>query len=178
MKNANEIKKNLEKYIAEHEAKAAWWKKVERLTKKDGSGFKVFSKNFKNARIYANYMQRNVIAVGGWVNGSGYIDDELDLWEYVDHTELNPEEHTIIKESPWSREYFYLTVDEVFAKIEKRIQMHEKYVKEYKEQLEKTESVFKEFAEAIDKALATMAEKAGKNSSLYYQCREYMERAY
>ena len=178
MKNAQEVKKDLEKSLREHEAKAEWWKKVERVTKKDGSNFKIFSKNFSNCRIYANYMQRNVIAVGGWVDGSGYVDDEMDLWEYVDNTELNPDEHTIIKEAVWSRAYFYLTVDEVFQKIATQIEMHERYAKEYREQIEKADEVFNEFAEAINIALDKLKEKAGDNTSLYYRCREYMKTAY
>lgn len=178
MKNAQEIKNTLEKYIAENEAKAELWRKVERITKKDGTDFKAFAKNFGNARIYANYMRRNVIAVSGWVNGHNYISDEIDLWEYVDSTKLNPEEHEIIRESAWTREYFYLTVSEVFDKIAETIETLERRTEEYKKQLAQVDDVFTEFSNAINEALNTLAEKAGKYTSLYHECREYMKTAW
>lgn len=187
MKSVQSVKDYLEKCMREHEAKAKLWKKVTRLKKKDGSDFKTLSKNFGNAKIYANYMQRNVIGVNGWVNNKyvedkwlndKYIEDEMDIWEYADETKLNLEEHTVIKEAAWSRAYIYLTADEIWEKIEKQIKFHEQKVNEYREQLAKADKVFTEFAEAIDAALIKLKEKAGDHTSLYYQCREYMKTTY
>lgn len=177
MQTTDTIKADLIKQITEYEAKITLWKNVKRLTKKDGSDFKIFSKNFGNAIVYSNYMGRNALKVNGWIKDLGYIEDEIGIWDYVDNTDLNPEEHTIIQEAIWSRPYFYLTVDEIFAEINKIIEIYERNISSYRDELNKVDEVFTEFTEAIDAALAKLREKAGDRTTLYYECREYMKHA-
>lgn len=177
MQTTDKIKADLIKTITEYEARITLWKNVKRLTKKDGSDFKIFSKNFGNATVYSNYMGRNALKVNGWIKDLGYIEDEIWMWEYVDSTELNPEEHTIIQEAVWSRPYFYLTVDEMFAEINRIIEIYERKISSCRNEFSTVDEIFTEFAEAIDAALIKLKEKAGDRTILYYECRDYMKHA-
>lgn len=50
-KSKEAIRKQFENYIQEYEVKIRLWSAVKRVTKKDGSDFQSFGKNFENAEI-------------------------------------------------------------------------------------------------------------------------------
>lgn len=176
----SDIARTLESYISEYESKIQLWKKVKRVYKKDGSNFKVLSKNFENAKIqnktYSSYEDPEMI-VSDWTQSAGYISDSIDLRELVKYSSLKPDEDRIIK-VPYLEPYFFLTVDEIEKKIAATIKLYETHIEEYKKQLAICDKTYDQFKSAIDNALSDLRKSAGNNTSLYYMCRDYMKRAY
>ena len=71
-----------------------------------------------------------------------------------------------------------MTIEEILQEIENTIKRYEEYINDLNRQIENAGRIFEEFSTAIDSALTTLKTDAGKNSSLYFACREYMTRAY
>lgn len=177
-----EMRKQLERYIAETECKLELWRGVQRVTKKDGSNFKVLSKNFSGAEIVSKgYMLHYspVIKVSKFYKDPlwAVVEDELDIYELVKYSDLEPAADRIIRES-FLEPYFFLTIDEIFEKIAAHILKLEKYLDGYRADLAAFDSVFDSFSAAIRAALADVKKADSGDNTLYYMMREYMHTIY
>ena len=175
----NDIIEKLNKSKNDYILKIELWKKVERVTKKDGTEFAVLSKNFKNARIVpatVSIRPAYEIQVNDFVSGR-YISDYFDITPIVRYYAGDVAPERIIKES-FLEPYFNMNVEEIEKEIKRRIDKYTEYVKDYERQITEAERVFSKFSAAIETALKELKEEAGDNSSLYYQCREYMTKQY
>ena len=175
----NEIIETLKGYKRDYENKIELWKRVERVKKKNGDDFSVFSKNFKNANItpsVASIRPAFEIWVGDYINGV-YTRDYFDITPCVKNFHGVVSEDRIKKET-LIEPYFYMTIEEIMQEIENTIKKYEEYIKDLNKQIENAGRIFEEFSTAIDSALTTLKADAGNNSSLYFACREYMTRAY
>lgn len=163
------IKKELEKKLDYHKALLEAWQKVTRNYKKDGKPFQDLQKNFNNARVYNkaySMKPEKEIRVDTCTKLNGYINESVDNCELAKYTKFTPDESRIIKES-FLEPYFYLTLEEIEAKIEERKAYHEKRIaelekaiKENKKDNERAEKIL----EYIEKELAKVNPDA---ASLY-----------
>ena len=175
----NEIIERLKGYKKDYENKIELWKRVERVKKKNGDDFSVFSKNFKNASItpsVASIRPDYEIRVSGNIDGV-YTNDYFEIYPCVKHYHGHVSEDRIIKES-FLEAYFIMTIEEIFEEIERHIKVYEEYINDLNKQIENAGRIFEEFSTTIDNALKTLKTDAGNDSSLYFACREYMTRAY
>ena len=113
-----ELKEKLSKRIKNIDAEINAWKKVEILTKKDGSAFKQLQKNFKNAKI--TYLINYDINIY-FHNGSTYTESSIN----IETEENNTGKREISRSSYCNKYYYFLTVEEIKQKIDERIQQLE-----------------------------------------------------
>lgn len=178
-RKCNEIIEKLKEYKKDYENKIELWRKVERIKKKNGEDFSIFSKNFKNAKIspsVASIRPDLEIWVNDYVNGV-YTSDYFEVMPCVKYYKGVVSEDRIIKES-YLEPYFKMTIEEIMQEIENRIKTYEEYINDLNRQIDNAEKIFNQFSTTIDNALTTLKKDAGNNSSLYFACREYMTRAY
>ena len=147
-----DIKKEFNKRIDEHETLLKAWEKVERLTKKDGTNFAILSKNFKNATVRNNeYSLRpdKQIHVYGITKNNAYIGEDISTTDHADRYDgraIAPER--IIKES-YLTPYYIKTVDEIFEDIEAKKEYHRKAIEGYKKQIEKSKEYYDKVNEKL-----------------------------
>ena len=107
--NLDGIQTELKKRIAAQEARLAAWEAVTFPTKKDGSPFKVMSKNISGASYYmeAWAMQPGEyrLRVTTWADGSGYISSEIDVYCLVKYL---PDENKRAKTQNYQPKLQYL----------------------------------------------------------------------
>lgn len=139
MANYETFENKLKKNLAEHECKLELWKNVKRLSKKDGTDFAHFGKNFENAKVSTPaYLDFERLKVNGRIiPTSAWTDDEIDLVR--DANDSIPDERTF---EHYGRKKYHLTVDEAFEAIENRIRYYEVEIQNDKLQLAHAESIF------------------------------------
>lgn len=113
-----ELKEKLSKRIKNIDAEINAWKKVEILTKKDGSAFKQLQKNFKNAKI-TNLINYDINIY--FHNGSTYTESSIN----IETAENNTGKREISRSSYCNKYYYFLSVEEIKQKIDERIQQLE-----------------------------------------------------
>lgn len=178
MKTAEDIKKTLGKYIRENEKKIELWEHVQRVHKKDGSDFANFGKNFTGCKVeQKSYSDDKDLVVSDWAPGFGYVQDGIGCRQLVKYSTLRPAEDRIQKIA-YLEPFFYITPDEAEVLIKERIEKLRSLNADYQYQLDQADEVFSRFKYAIDNALQDLKDRAGKNSVLYYEAREYMKAAY
>lgn len=118
-----ELKEKLSKRIKNIDAEIQAWKKVEILTKKDGSAFKQLQKNFKNAKI-TNLINYDINIY--FHNGSTYTEASIN----IETAENNTGKREISRSSYCNKYYYFLSVEEIKQKIDERIQQLEEEKKQ------------------------------------------------
>lgn len=83
IRTAADIEQHIKESIAYYDTRINAWEAVRRLTKKDGSDFANFGKNFENARICAPYGLHNKLVVNFRDERGRYTEDYIDLAESV-----------------------------------------------------------------------------------------------
>lgn len=178
MKTAEEIKSKLSKYIAENEEKIKLWEQVQRVHKKDGGDFANFGKNFTGCKVQEkSYSSDKEIVVSSWAQGIGYKHDEIDLRQIVRYSKITPSADQVQK-VPGLEPFFYVTPDQAEALIADRIETLKQHNAEYKQQLAITDKVYSRFIFQINNALQELKDQTGDHSTLYYEARDYMQKAY
>ena len=169
-----EIRTRFENYIREYEEKIKLWKNVKVVTKKDGTPFKDFNRNFEGADVVRpayGFGDIDLVVVNYKIRIAGnHVTDTIHTRELVKYTKLNPSEDRIIKET-YLEPYFYLTIPEIMEKIQRTIQIYEKNIEEYKDQIEKLDWMYDEVVTRINDTMDYIRENAGGNTSLYYELR-------
>lgn len=180
MKTTEDIKKTLGKYIRENEKKIELWENVQRVHKKDGTDFANFGKNFTGCRVqqksYSSYDDKEII-VSDWTPVFGCVQDGIGCRQLVKYSTIKPAEDRIQKIA-YLEPFFYITPDEAEILIKERIEELYTLNAHYINQLDQVDEIFTRFKYAIDNALQDLKDRAGKNSVLYYEAREYMKAAY
>lgn len=175
----NEMIEKMQRYIKEYEFKIEMWEKVKRVSKKNGGDFTVFSKNFENASIepaLSVLRPDYEIVVYGRLNGNS-IKDYINICPCVKNYKkaVDPAR---VKSETLIEPYFNMTIEEVFEAIQEQIEKYRVYICDLKRQIDISEKVYTEFTNAIDNAMKELKEAAGKDTTLYYSAREYMEKAH
>ena len=122
------------------------WQNVGRVSKKDGGNFVNFGKNFTNATIRQEYTWCKPSLKVDYIQSSGG-------WTY-DTIEIDEKD----------------TVEDVFGKINKRIQLLNGYVAEDERKARNTERVFKE----VERTMKELTKFCGENGFSSYEVCNYI----
>ena len=177
-KSKEDIRKQFENYIKEYEVKIRLWSAVKRVTKKDGSDFQSFGKNFENAeivrgRICADDFEIRVSDYSIRIDGR-WVDDTIDIKQIVEYSKITPAEEQIVKES-FYKPYFYMTPDQVMEYIQNTIEIYKRKIEEYKDQLAKLDSLYDFVKVSVDNIMNKIKAETEGNSSLYYAMRDLIK---
>ena len=169
----NELAREIEKDTAYIEA----WEKVEILTKKDGTPFANFAKNFSGATvfipIYAMQSGERAIRVNVCTKSCGYTYDEINLYNLVknmkDEKKLAKTENYQPKQTYLEQVYSY-DMDDAKEAIENRIAYLKDRVETMKRQYENAETIFNKFKNEYEKLISDLEKdtEKDKNSTLFY----------
>ena len=170
-KSKEAIRKQFENYIKEYEVKIRLWSAVKRVTKKDGSDFQSFAKNFENAeivrgRICADDFEIRVADYSVRIAGK-WVEDAIDIKQIVEYSKIIPAEEQIVKES-FYKPYFYMTPAQVMECIQNTIETYKQKIKEYWDQLAKLDSLYDFVKVSVDNIMNKIKAETESNSSLYY----------
>lgn len=179
MKTKEEIKTKFENYIKEYEEKIRLWKNVKVVTKKDGTPFRDFNRNFEGADVVRpaySFGDIDLVVTNYQIRINGnWVEDTIHTRELVRYSDLKPSEDRIINER-FLEPYFYLTIPEIMEKIQKTIQTYEKDIEEYKEQIAKLDWMYDEVVTRINSTMDYIRDNAGSGTSLYYELRECIQK--
>lgn len=158
--NLDGIKTEIRKQIKIEKAKLEAWKKVTFPTKKDGSSFKIMSKNISGARIfheeYALQPNENVLRVGFNVNEYGWHTDEIKLYELIKYMKDEAKKAKTINYGPEMRmlERIYIyDLDDIKEAVSKHIARIENAIATLKAELEASDTAYNAFKNAFGKAI-------------------------
>lgn len=141
MERFEDFMKHLEANYNDTCTKLELWKNVKRLSKKDGSDFQNFGKNFDGATIDHDAILEDRLEVRGRTErGIVWVEDHIDLVE--DATSDIEAERRYKPYSFSKQEKYHLNVDEVFEKIEARIRYFETQKVNYELQMQHAESIY------------------------------------
>lgn len=180
--NKEQIRAKLEKYISEYKAKIELWQHVERITKKDGTDFQNFCKNFVGAKIETGGIHgRDIVVFDHKVINSRmeWIEDkistDLNVEDYVRFFSKHPEEERIIRERI-IKDYLYLTPDETMQMIKRQIAIYQERITDYREQLEMLDNAYDvikaKTKELYDTLEAVTGDLGMYHNSLYYELKK------
>lgn len=165
------IETNLKRRLAQNIAALEAWKKVEHLTKKDGSEFKHISKSFENAKIDYNFLGRPILKVYFHDDYNGYSSDEMNLYDSYNaysKTQKYPE-------NTYADKVHYLTPSEAMEDVNKKIECYENVINEKKETLEKLESLYIEYTNKLKVLYSEALDECGDNRQLKSSIKEALE---
>lgn len=177
-----QIRAKLEKYVAEYKAKIELWQRVERITKKDGTDFQNFCKNFSGAKIETGGIHDRDIVVYGYCvieKREQWIEDkiatDINLEDYIKIFDRKPEEARIIRET-LIKDYLYLTPDESMQLINRQIAIYQERITDYQKQLEMLDNAYDVIKAKTKELYDTLKEVSGDlgmyHNSLYYALKE------
>lgn len=126
------------------------WQNVKRVTKKDGTNFANFSKNFVNAEIKQDYNWCRPSLKVSFCQGNG-------TWTY-DTIEIEEND----------------TVDNVFEKINNRVKLFNGYIVENERKARNVEYVFNE----VDRTMAELTKFGKENGFSSYEICNYIKDNY
>lgn len=174
-KTKEQIRKETENSILMYEKKIELWKKVRRVTKKDGSDFQNFGKNFENAkiirgRICADDFEICVNDYGVRIGGE-WAEDKFDIRQVVKYSKITPDESQIIKQS-FLEPYFFLTPEQVMQMIQIKIQTYEEMIAEYREQLTKLDDLYDYVKNSLTEIMQKLRHETGGSSHMFYELRK------
>lgn len=183
--NLDGIKTELEKRLSYEKSILQAWENVTFPTKKDGTPFKVMSKNFENAKFYnditAWHDYEKKLKVGAFDNLNGYIDESISCYEMVkyitDKSMLEKTENIMPKEPMLEQVYVY-DLDDIKEDIKKTINRHKENIMSLEKQIIQAEKAYNDFVEAYRKAIQELEENAGEKTSLFYAVRDTVKTRY
>lgn len=175
--NLDGIKTELVKEIEATTARLEAWEKVSFPTKKDGTQFKLMSKNIANATYYMDQyaMQPGEykLRVTTWTKLNGYISSEIDVYNLVrylkDENKIGKIQNYQPKQTYLEQVYTY-DLEDIKQAVSEKIAQLKKEIVQLKAQLKKADDAYNNFRKAYDTAVKQLELDANKaeNSTLYY----------
>lgn len=155
--NLDGIKTELNKRIDRNNALLKAWEKVTFPTKKDGSPFKVMSKNINGANYgkydYAMQQGKMVLTIYAYSNLSGYISDEIQCYELVkylkDENKKEKINNYMPKQSYLEQIYLY-DLEDIKKAVSNKITYLKDRIKSLNKQIEIVDECYKCFLEKYD----------------------------
>ena len=142
---ADELKKKYLENAESYKSAIKAWQNVKRATKKDGSDFANFGKNFVNANINREYYWSNQTIRVDYQYNHGWTHDTIDV---------NDND----------------SVNDVFDKINKRIELFRGYVTDDERKARNTEYVFNE----VDRNMKELTKFCKENGFSAYEVCDYI----
>lgn len=149
------------------------WKKVKRLYKKDGTPFKVLSKNFEGCKFatpyYSNDKSDLQLKIHIRTPFDGIVEDEIYLYRPL-------ESLPTIENREILRNYGLLTLGEIEHEINKKIEWYENTIKKYNRYIENIDNYFNVVDENLENIVNTLKQYNNDDErSIYYAMRQYIE---
>lgn len=170
----NDIEKTLQRKERELIALIIAYENIERKRKKDGTNFKVFSKNFTNCKIirdeYSLYTNNYKLIVYGRTIFGELVDDDINLYKHVDSMTDNEIKHDPEPKEQFLRQIYLFDVDETEQAIKDRIVVLEKNLDIVQNQLNNLDDDIEKLDE-----LTEHIKKVVNDTTLGYIAREYIK---
>lgn len=161
----DEVKKVLQDYINDYDARVKAWEAVTIDKKKNGEDFAQIGRSIKGAKIGVYYPVEeptHPYLTIYYKTSAGFQSDHLAIYYYIDT--LTEEERTsrkVIYNNGILRHTSQMTADEIRFEIVKTINNYNDQIKSLKNQLKQSEKMFTKYRKAIEKAESEL-EKADK----------------
>lgn len=184
--NLDGIKTELEKRLSYEKSILKAWENVTFPTKKDGTPFKVMSKNFDGAKLYLdNFAWRDYekkLKVNTFDELNGYISEDINCYNQVkyisDKSKLEKVSNIMPKEPMLEQMYVY-DLDDIKEEIQKTINRHKENIVSLEKQINQAEKAYNNFVADYKKAIENLVETCGANdNSLFYAVRDTVKERY
>ena len=172
--------------ITDTKSRIEAWRKVKRLTKKDGSDFAIKSKNIDGAKFnsytYVENYEHPYLTICYICNGFSK-EESLPMFEYIDDMQKNNDvrlenKDQIIEKHGISRGTYIYSIDECFQAIERYILKLENNLKEYIKQLDNADFYINKADKIINDIKSLINEDGLKNepykNTLCYETEDYI----
>lgn len=184
--NLDGIKTELEKRLSYEKSILKAWENVTFPTKKDGTPFKVMSKNFDGAKLYLdNFAWRDYekrLKVNIFDDLNGYISEDINCYNQVkyisDKSKLEKVSNIMPKEPMLEQVYVY-DLEDIKEEIQKTINRHKENIVSLEKQIDQAEKAYNDFVADYKKAIENLVETCGANdNSLFYAVRDTVKERY
>ena len=185
--NLDGIQTEIRKDIERKETALAAWQAVTFPTKKDGSAFKILSKNISGAGLYVDEyaMQpgENKLRVFSWSKSCGSVVSSIDVYCLVkylkDERKIAKTENYMPKQTYLEQVYRY-DLEDIKEAVADKIARLQAEIEQLKEQLEISADVFRDFRKAYGEALEKLEldSKKSVNPTLYYMILDTVKNRY
>lgn len=184
--NLDGIKTELEKRLSYEKSILKAWENVTFPTKKDGTPFKVMSKNFDGAKLYLdNFAWRDYekrLKVNIFDDLNGYISEDINCYNQVkyisDKSKLEKVSNIMPKEPMLEQMYVY-DLEDIKEEIQKTINRHKENIVSLEKQIDQAEKAYNDFVADYKKAIENLVETCGANdNSLFYAVRDTVKERY
>lgn len=184
--NLDGIKTELEKRLSYEKSILKAWENVTFPTKKDGTPFKVMSKNFDGAKLYLdNFAWRDYeksLKVNIFDDLNGYISEDINCYNQVkyifDKSKLEKVSNIMPKEPMLEQVYVY-DLEDIKEEIQKTINRHKENIVSLEKQINQAEKAYNNFVADYKKAIENLVETCGANdNSLFYAVRDTVKERY
>jgi hypothetical protein len=185
--NLEGIKTELTKEINKKKAFLEAWENVSFPTKKDGSPFKIMSKNISGATYYTESyaMQPGeyMLKVHTWADGTGYVSSEVRAHELVKYLKDEAKRAKTQNYQPkiaYLEQVYTYDIDDIKQEVATKIEALRAEIIELETQLEIASEVFTNFRNAYAKAMNELEEtsRKSKNRTLYYMVLDTIKSRY
>lgn len=165
------IQTNTKRRLSQNIAALNAWKKVKRITKKDGTEFKYISKSFENAKIGYDFSGKPVLKICFHDDYNGYSNDEI--WMYDSYNAYSKTQK--YSKNTYINGVHYLTPIEAMEVVNEKIKYYENIINEKKETLEKLEALYIEYTNKLKALYNDALDKCGGNMELKSSMKEALE---
>lgn len=185
--NLDGIQTELRKSIDRKETALAAWQAVTFPAKKDGTPFKVLSKNISGATLYtAEYAMQpgeNKLRVCGWTKTCGSIISTIDVHCLVKYLKDDSKKAKVQNYQPkqtYLEQVYTYDLDDIKEAVANKITALQEEIKQLNQQLDISGDVFRNFRSAYGKALEKLEQESGKteNPTLYYMVLDTVKNRY
>lgn len=173
----NELNKSENYYRCRIEA----WKKVSRLSKKDGSDFATLSKNFEGAKIcmpyYLNSVSDRQIEICFTDENGRFATDYFKIWRKAKDGQELTGRNTY---KPWSETWYEMNTEEIFEEINATIEKYQTWLDSIIEQKKVAKKTFSKLEKMVKEAKTLVDDVNDKegSSTLHFALRSYVENFY
>lgn len=184
--NLDNIKAELNKRLSYEKSILKAWENVTFPTKKDGTPFKVMSKNFDGAKLYLdNFAWRDYekrLKVNIFDDLNGYISEDISCYNQIkyifDKSKLEKVSNIMPKEPMLEQVYVY-DLEDIKEEIQKTINRHKENIVSLEKQIDQAEKAYNDFVSDYKKAIENLVETCGANdNSLFYAVRDTVKTRY
>lgn len=180
----NEITTKMENKITRAKGLLSAWQAVTFPTKKDGTAFKILSKNIDGATLaqskYNPHYGENILTVyTDYLKGCGYCSDDIYCYDTVSaytnnkRAEEKPE-NVIINE--YGTKVYSFDLDDIKQAVKDRISYLTQRIAELEAQYSNIEKIYSDFYNAYETAINNLSDatrgKDGSNRDLFYLVRD------
>ena len=185
--NMDAIRESLKKDISTNNALIEAWKKVSFPTKKDGTAFKIMSKNIVGARYdvkpYLLSRGQYELTVTAFANPGGYVSDSINCYElvkYLKDENMKAKTENYQPKEMYLEQVYTFDIEDIKKAVSDRIVYLESYVSDLEKQLASLETVFRNFRNAFDNAIKTLEHdtKDFSHKDMFYAVRDCVMQRY